>query len=91
MTKFDPSKDHSQIVGDTRRKWIQDGRYFDKNFEPLDEKDVGDPMPPVHRITDTVKVKPVPIVEGVKKERVVGKKELEDSKAKLAKKPRITG
>jgi len=35
MAKFDPDKDFSQIMGSSLRKWVQDGVYFDKNYEPI--------------------------------------------------------
>lgn len=33
--QFDPDKNYSQIMGSSLYKWIQDGVYFDKNFEPI--------------------------------------------------------
>lgn len=67
MTTFDPARNHSQLIGGSLRKWVQDGVYFDKNFEPIAEDQIEQEMPAVLSPTAQFKAEPVP-----RKERYVG-------------------
>ena len=73
MTKFDPNKDSSQIIGHAVRKWVQDGVYFDRNFEPVDKRmeEKLPKIPPVPKPDEKLKAKPIPRPEVPS--RVVGK------------------
>jgi len=64
--EFNPELDHSQICGCGRRKWIQNGRYFDKNFELVRDDELEQEMPAVQ--LKSLKPIATPVVS-----RVVGK------------------